>query len=58
MEKIRKLLAITAIIAYISTIISGIVAYLVGASILPKVIKMGNIASKSQMKIDPYFTIK
>ncbi|MCD3245861.1 dicarboxylate/amino acid:cation symporter [Clostridium botulinum C] len=57
-KKSGKLLAITAIIAYISTIISGIVAYLVGASILPKVIKMGNIASKSQMKIDPYFTIK
>lgn len=56
--KSGKLLAITAGIAYISTVLSGIAAFFVGSLILPKVIKVIAITGKSQMKIDPYFTIK
>lgn len=53
-----KLLAITTGIAYLSTIIAGSLAYLLGASILPKIIKAGELAGKSGVKLEPYFTIK
>lgn len=53
-----KLLAITAAIAYASTVVSGILAYLFGISILPKVIKAGEAASKEALKLEPYFEIK
>lgn len=52
-----KLLAITTGIAYVSTIIAGALAYIVGISILPKFIKAGEIAKKSGIDVSPYFTI-
>ena len=52
-----KLLAITTGISYVSTIIAGALAYIVGISILPKFIKAGEIAKKSGVDVSPYFTI-
>jgi Na+/H+-dicarboxylate symporter len=52
-----KLLAITTAIAYVSTIIAGIAAYLLGASILPKVIKAGEVAKSSAVDLKPYFSV-
>lgn len=53
-----KLLAITAGIAYLSTVVSGILAYLFGIAILPKVIKAGKATSKEALKLKPYFEIQ
>ncbi|MFD3155446.1 dicarboxylate/amino acid:cation symporter [Haloimpatiens sp. FM7330] len=53
-----KLLAITAGIAYASTVVSGTIAYFLGSAILPKVIKSAEIVKKSNINIDPYFSIK
>lgn len=53
-----RLLAITAGIAYLSTIISGIMAYLFGAAILPKFIKTAQTAEKAAVDLQPYFSIK
>ncbi|WP_427337775.1 dicarboxylate/amino acid:cation symporter [Caloranaerobacter sp. DY30410] len=53
-----KLLGITAGIAYISTIISGTIAFFLGSTILPNIIKAGEVAQKSAIKIEPYFTIE
>ncbi|QGU96648.1 cation:dicarboxylase symporter family transporter [Clostridium bovifaecis] len=52
-----KLLAITAAIAYVSTVIAGITAYFFGVSILPKVIKAGEVAKKSVVNLEPYFSV-
>ena len=52
-----KLLAITTAIAYVSTIIAGTAAYFIGASILPKVIKAGQVAEGSAVELKPYFTV-
>lgn len=52
-----KLLAITTAIAYVSTIIAGVTAYFLGASILPKVIKAGEVAEKSAVNLEPYFSV-
>lgn len=57
-SKSGKLLFITAGIAYVSTIISGILAYFVGISILPKIIKVGNIAAESDINLKPFFSIE
>jgi len=53
-----KLLAITTVIAYLSTIIAGAVAYIVGISVLPKFVKLGQVAQKSGIDVTPYFTIE
>ncbi|KGG79938.1 sodium:proton antiporter [Caloranaerobacter azorensis H53214] len=53
-----KLLGITAGIAYISTIIAGTAAFFLGSTILPNIIKAGEMAQKSAVKIEPYFTIE
>lgn len=57
-NKSGKLLVITTLIAYVSTVVAGIMAYFVGNAILPKVIKAASMAEKSSIKLDPYFTIK
>ena len=53
-----KLLAITTGIAYVSTIIAGGVAYVVGIAILPKFIKLGQVAKKTTIDVTPYFNIE
>lgn len=53
-----KLLALTAGIAYLSTIIAGAVAYILGISVLPKFIKAGVAAKKAGIDVSPYFTIE
>ncbi|MCY6485262.1 dicarboxylate/amino acid:cation symporter [Clostridium aestuarii] len=52
-----KLLGITAAFAYVSAVAAGTLAYMFGASILPKVIKAGELAEKSAVNLEPYFTI-
>ncbi|WP_252232494.1 dicarboxylate/amino acid:cation symporter [Clostridium sp. ZBS15] len=52
-----KVLIGTTILAYISTIISGITAYFVGISFLPKIIKAATLVSTEAIKVEPYFTI-
>lgn len=53
-----KLLGLTAGIAYVSTIIAGTVAFFLGSTILPGVIKAGEVAEKAGINLDPYFTIE
>ncbi len=52
-----KLLAVTTVIAYVSTIVAGAVAYIVGILVLPKFIKLGQVATKSSIDVTPYFII-
>lgn len=52
-----KTLLITTAFAYISTIIAGTIAYLLGVSILPKLITKATLAKGSGLAADPYFTI-
>lgn len=53
-----KLLAITAGIAYASTVVSGIMAYFVGSAILPKIITNTGLAKKAASELKPYFSIQ
>ncbi|MGF7060362.1 dicarboxylate/amino acid:cation symporter [Brassicibacter mesophilus] len=53
-----KLLGITAAIAYLSAIIAGILAFFIGSTILPSVIKAGEAAKAAQVDVSPYFTIE
>ncbi|WP_315081934.1 dicarboxylate/amino acid:cation symporter [uncultured Clostridium sp.] len=53
-----KVLIGTTILAYISTIISGIIAYFVGISFLPKIIKAATLVATETIKAEPYFTIE
>lgn len=52
-----KLLSITALIAYISAITAGFVAFALGWSILPNMIQAGSAATKSAIDLEPYFKI-
>ncbi|MTI69711.1 MAG: dicarboxylate/amino acid:cation symporter [Firmicutes bacterium] len=52
-----KLLGITAVIAYVSAISAGIIAFLLGSTILPNVIASGELAAKSAVDVSPYFEI-
>lgn len=55
--KSGKGLLATTIIAYTSTLIAGFLAYLVGASILPKLINGAVALSEYGQAIEPYFNI-
>ena len=57
-EKSGKGLILTTIIAYISTIISGMLAFIVGNILLPKVISSKATLSQGGINVDPYFTIE
>lgn len=57
-SKSGKGLIITTIIAYISTLMSGFAAYLVGAGILPNLIKSEVSLSEAGKSIEPYFNIE
>ncbi|MBN1076108.1 dicarboxylate/amino acid:cation symporter [Clostridium botulinum] len=52
-----KVLIGTTILAYISTVISGIAAYFIGISFLPKLIKASTLVATETIKAEPYFTI-
>ncbi|MFR3522938.1 MAG: dicarboxylate/amino acid:cation symporter [Clostridia bacterium] len=57
-SKSGKGLLITTIVAYLSTLLAGFAAYLIGAGILPK-LRSGSIAlSEEGQTIEPYFTIE
>ncbi len=57
-SKSGKGLIITTIIAYISTLVSGFAAYLVGVGILPNLIKSKLSLSEAGKSIEPYFNIE
>lgn len=52
-----KALVGTTILAYISTIVAGTVAFFLGTALLPKLITNTSLASNSGINVDPYFTI-
>ncbi|WP_425447679.1 dicarboxylate/amino acid:cation symporter [Dethiothermospora halolimnae] len=53
-----KLLGLTAAIAYISAVVAGVCAFIVGKTILPGIIKVGDLAEKAGPNLDPYFSIE
>ncbi|GAA0733186.1 dicarboxylate/amino acid:cation symporter [Clostridium oceanicum] len=53
-----KLLGITVVFAYLSTILAGTAAFFLGKSILPKLIKAGGEVAKSNVYLDPFFKIE
>lgn len=57
-NKSGKGLLITTIIAYTSTLVAGFLAYLVGTSVLPKLINGAVALSESGQAIEPYFNIE
>ena len=57
-SKSGKGLIITTIIAYISTLVAGFAAYLVGVGILPNLIKSEVALSEAGKSIEPYFNIE
>ncbi|MCS4471306.1 dicarboxylate/amino acid:cation symporter [Clostridium botulinum] len=52
-----KLLGITVLFAYLSTIIAGMAAFLLGQSILPRLIKNSGNMFKSKVYLEPFFKI-
>ncbi|AOY76619.1 dicarboxylate/amino acid:cation symporter [Clostridium formicaceticum] len=56
--KAGRLLGITAGIAYISTVIAGILAFLTGAFVLPNIIAAGGEAAAEGLVANPYFEIQ
>ncbi|ABS34466.1 dicarboxylate/amino acid:cation symporter [Clostridium botulinum] len=52
-----KLLGITVLFAYLSTIIGGMAAFLLGQSILPRLIKNSGNMFKSKVYLEPFFKI-
>ncbi|WP_251862033.1 dicarboxylate/amino acid:cation symporter [Clostridium sp. Marseille-Q2269] len=52
-----KLLGITVLFSYISTIIAGMAAFLLGQSILPKLIRSGGNVFKSNIYLEPFFKV-
>ncbi|PIG99629.1 dicarboxylate/amino acid:cation symporter [Clostridium combesii] len=52
-----KLLGITVLFAYLSTIIAGMAAFLLGQFILPRLIKNSGNMFKSKVYLEPFFKI-
>lgn len=57
-QKSGKVLAITGIFSYVSTIIAGFIAYIVGGAFLPRLIKVATLAQEGGLKAEPYFTVE
>lgn len=57
-KKASKLLGITAAFAYLSAVFAGIMAYFVGALILPKFIKIGEAIVGKEIDVTPFFNIE
>lgn len=56
-NKASKLLSVTALIAYTSTIVAGFSAFFLGKTILPNFIKAAELSEKVNLDLSPYFTI-
>src|SRR5690606_26927252 len=60
--KAGKLLAVTAVIAYVSTIFSGTLAYLVSSTVLPRILSGEtlnvNPSNPEEALLSPYFTVE
>lgn len=56
-QKANKLFGITLVIAYLSTIIAGFSAFLLGSAILPKFFSNINFTKVDGLSFDAYFTI-
>lgn len=54
----EKLLGLTAVIAYISSILAGFSAFFIGKTILPKFIHSNQIKEASSLDLSPFFTIE
>lgn len=54
----EKLLGLTAVLAYISSIIAGFSAFLLGKTILPKFIHSSQITESSSLDLSPFFSIE
>ncbi|MBS4534623.1 dicarboxylate/amino acid:cation symporter [Clostridium sp. D2Q-14] len=52
-----KLLGITALFAYLSSVIAGVIALLIGRAILPNIIKAAELGESSGIDVTPYFEI-
>lgn len=56
-KKSGKTLLISTILAYTSTILSGILAFIIGSSLLPNIITKSTISSINNNNVASYFTI-
>ncbi|MDN5303821.1 MAG: hypothetical protein PWP46_700 [Fusobacteriaceae bacterium] len=56
-KKANKMLGITVVIAYVSTIVAGFSAFLIGSNVLPKFIKAKELTKNSNINIESFFTI-
>ena len=56
-KKAGKALLISTVVAYVSTIIAGLLAYFVGAALIPKFLKTNSLLSESASQITSYFTV-
>lgn len=52
-----KLLGMTVVFAYASTILAGIASFMLGKSILPNLIKSGGNVFKSKVYLEPFFKV-
>lgn len=50
-------LLITTAVAYISTILAGLLAFIAGSALLPNLIKGGTLLESAETAVTPYFTI-
>lgn len=56
-KKSGKTLLIATTLAYTSTILSGILAFIIGSSILPNIITESTLSSINNNNVSPYFTM-
>jgi Na+/H+-dicarboxylate symporter len=57
-NKAGKLLGITAVFAYVSAVLAGLMAFFVGSTILPNFIKIGEEAAGNGADVSAFFTIE
>lgn len=56
-QKAGKALLISGIVAYVSTIMAGLLAYFIGAALIPRLLKTNSLLNESASQITSYFTI-
>jgi Na+/H+-dicarboxylate symporter len=56
-QKAGKGLLISALVAYVSTVIAGLLAYFIGAALIPKLLKTNSLLGESASQITSYFTV-
>lgn len=52
-----KLLGITALFAYVSAVVAGVMAFFIGSFILPNVITTADLTEVSKVNVTPYFEV-